>query len=110
MLRGELAELSLPAVLVMLEQERKTGRIELRGDYAAWIELANGAIVGAGTSAADPNADMGSIVMALLDWQRGDFELLATPVRASLTAMPITYVLMEHARRCDELRAHCAIA
>ena len=101
-LRGDLAELGLPAILVMLEQERKSGRLELNGDYAAWIELSNGAIVGAGS--AGDEGDMRSIVFALLERRVGAFQFVATPpVRASIT-MPVTYMLMEHARATDEQR------
>ena len=48
-LRGDLAELgSSLALLVMLEQERKSGRLVLTGEHAAWIELRERrAIVGA---------------------------------------------------------------
>ena len=103
-LRGDLAELGLPALLVMLEQERKSGRLVLAGDHAAWIDLANGAIVGAGSATCE--ADMQSIVMTLLDWRRGSFELTSTePSRSDATiALPITYALIEHARQTDERR------
>jgi CheY-like chemotaxis protein len=111
-LRADLAVLDLPAVLVMLEQERKSGRLELRGDYAAWIDLANGFIVGAGLGGAAGDArSIRSIVMTLLDWRRGELELVAAPPRpVAGSAMPITYILMEHARLIDERAAHRATA
>jgi twitching motility two-component system response regulator PilG len=115
-LRGDLAEVGLPAILVMLEQERKSGRLELTGDDAAWIELSNGAIVGAGPA---HGTDLRAIVFALLDRRAGaseppgEFRFIATPpVRRSI-AMPVTYLLMEHARITDERdarRAHRATA
>ncbi len=109
-LRGDLAELGLPALLVMLEQERKSGRLVLTGEHAAWIELANGAIVGAGCASSD--ADMCSVVMALLDWRAGSFELLsAAPTRGDAAiALPITYALLEHARQTDERRERRFVA
>jgi CheY-like chemotaxis protein len=113
-LRADLAVLDLPAVLVMLEQERKSGRLELRGDSAAWIELANGFIVGAGSGAAGSRADHAdtqSRVMSLLDWKRGELELVVAPPRSpTASRLPITYVLMEHARLSDERRARRATA
>src|SRR5207253_10703995 len=53
-LRGSLAAVGLPAVLTMLAHERKTGRLVVTGDRAAWIDLVDGKIVGAGS---DQHAD-----------------------------------------------------
>jgi len=110
-LRGELAEIGLPAMLVMLEQERKTCRVALASHRAtgatAWIELVNGCIVAAG---ADGHAgDLESTVLTLLDWCTGDFEIVATTQPAAIRgpSPPITYLLLEHARRIDE-RLRCA--
>jgi hypothetical protein len=103
-LRGQLADIGLAAVLVMLEQERKTCRITLTGKYRAWIELANGAIVAA---AADGRfGDPRTTVLDLLDWAEGELEVVATPtVAASRDVVRVTHVLLEHARLHDELRA-----
>jgi hypothetical protein len=107
-LRGDLAELGLPAILVMLEQERKSGKLVLRGSgpNTAWIELVNGAIAGAGSSSM--SGDLRAVVMSVLDRAHGEFELLAMPpVPAQLGqggALPVTWTLMEHARICDERR------
>ncbi|HEY3803138.1 MAG TPA: DUF4388 domain-containing protein [Kofleriaceae bacterium] len=103
-LRGQLADIGLAAVLVMLEQERKTCRIALSGPYRAWIELANGAIVSA--AAEGRFGDPRSTVLDLLDWAEGDLEVLALPtVPASHDVVRVTHVLLEHARLHDELRA-----
>jgi hypothetical protein len=107
-LRGDLAALGLPAILVMLEQERKSGRLELTGDHTAWIDLSGGAIVGAGSAAGA--TDMRTIMFELLEWRRGEFRLIATPPARASVAMPVTYFLMEHARLADERRARRATA
>jgi CheY-like chemotaxis protein len=100
-MRNDLAQVSLPAVLVMLEQERKTCRISLTGPYPAWLELVDGCIVAAGSTAHDD--DVQTIVMALLDWRVGELEIVATTSSSRRgPAMPITYLLLEHARRTDE--------
>lgn len=95
----------LPAVLAMLEQERASGRLAILPD--AWIDLVDGRITGAGTSA-DPELGM-PLVMAILDRPRVTFDFRA---RVRLDTVPgmgvrgvaITHALMEHARVTDERR------
>jgi CheY-like chemotaxis protein len=101
-LRGTLADITLPALLTLLEQERKTGRLVLTADHTAWLDLSDGRIVGAGSSA--PTADARTTLFSLLDWTRGAFELTAVspPRHDSTLAMPITHLLLEHARLRDE--------
>jgi CheY-like chemotaxis protein len=100
-LRGSLAELSLPALLTMLEQERKTGRLVLFGAQTAWIDVIEGRIAGAGASG--QTAPTRAVMMALLDWTHGSFELLVTvPDTDSEVVYPITHLLLEHARIRDE--------
>src|SRR6185503_12452461 len=103
-LRGALTDISLPAVLVMLEQERKSCRITLSGPYRAWIELANGAVVAAGAEGrfADPR----TTVFDLLDWTAGEVEVAAlTPSMPRAPVAQVTHLLLEHAQLTDELRA-----
>jgi hypothetical protein len=102
-LRGDLADIALSAVLVMLEQERKSCRIVLSGAYRAWIDLANGAIVAAGADGrfGDPR----TTVMELLDWPEGELEVIAVTPNAARAGVHVTHLLLEHARLVDELRA-----
>jgi CheY-like chemotaxis protein len=104
MFRGSLSELSLAALLTLLELERKTGRVVLFGLQTAWIDLVDGRIVNAGSSGV--NAPAHAVMMSLLDWTHGTFEVIATePDHAEDTGlMPITYMLLEHARIRDEER------
>ncbi|HET9990869.1 MAG TPA: DUF4388 domain-containing protein [Kofleriaceae bacterium] len=109
-LRGELGEVALPAILVMLEQEKKSGRLILRDrDTTAWLELAHGEIVGAGSTESS-GGDLRGTVMALLGWSTGDFELVATEPRTTASGLSITYALIEHARICDERAARKYVA
>lgn len=107
-LRGDLAGFALPALLTLLAQERQSGRLELTAHLTsgtAWIELADGLVVGAGTSE-HAGGEPAALVMSLLDWTRGTFELVARPpARAAAHdphAMSVTHLLLEHARRRDE--------
>ena len=103
-LRGTLAEVSLPTLLQMFEQEKKTGQLSLtRDQLAAWIDFVDGRIVRARSSENDGTAR--AIVLKVLDWRHGYFELTAgvpagsTPVELQDS---VTHLLLEHARLSDE--------
>jgi DNA-binding response OmpR family regulator len=110
-LRGDLAELGLPALLTMFELQRKSGQlIVYRADAQGWIDLDEGRIVNARSTEliSDPRA----VLMALLDWTAGQFELSTsrdTELPSSDLALPITHLLLEHARQRDEARRLVAI-
>lgn len=104
LLRGSLAELSLPALFTTFERERKTGVLAVaRDDEVAWISFRDGRPVKARTP--ESSLDARGIVMELLDWTTGDFELTAAHVddddEIGDSAM---HLLLEHARRSDEAR------
>lgn len=104
-LRGTLAELGLPSLLTMFEQEKKSGQLSLTHEQlVAWIDFDAGRIVRARSSEID--ADSRTVMMRLLDWQAGYFELSAG---APAIAKPdldatVTHLLLEHARLRDESR------
>jgi DNA-binding response OmpR family regulator len=102
-LRGTLTELGLPSLLTMFEQERKTGQLSLtRDQLVAWIDFVDGKIVRARSTEID--ADARTVLMNVLDWQVGYFELsTGTPAAAAaeLTGS-VTHLLLEHARLRDE--------
>ena len=104
-LQGSLQDVALPAVLTLLEQERKTGRLVIKNGHTAWIDLVEGRIVDAGWSLADDQAR--NVVFEVLDWTTGSFKLLANaaPRRDAGIAMAITHLLLEQARLRDEARA-----
>ena len=106
-LRGTLAELSLPSLLTMFEHEKKSGQLAVtRDELVAWIDLVDGKIVRARSTEID--ADSRTVLMNVLDWQAGYFELSAgTPAIAQTELVSsVTHLLLEHARLRDEaLRA-----
>ena len=102
-LRGTLAELALATLLTMFEQERKTGQLSVSREHSvAWIDFVDGRIVRARSSELD--ADSHTILMTVLDWKEGYFELASG---VQLDGAPdlettVTHILLEHARRTDE--------
>jgi len=104
-LRGTLAELGLPSLLTMFEQERKSGQLSLTRDQSvAWIDFVEGKIVRARSTAID--ADSRSVLMHVLDWDVGFFELAAgaaTVLKPELVPT-VTHLLLEHAQLRDEAR------
>ncbi len=102
-LRGSLADLSLPTLLAMLEQEKKSGQLTVSRDEAvAWIDVLDGRILRVRST--DIFADSRAALFAALDWIDGHFELssgmpLATNAELGGT---VTHLLMEHARTRDE--------
>jgi DNA-binding response OmpR family regulator len=102
MLRGVLTELGLPSLLTMLEQDRKSGNLMLtRNEIIAWIAFSQGRIVRARSS--EPAPDARSVLMSVLDWSDGYFELSSgAPVDSAEIDESVTHLLLEHARRRDE--------
>lgn len=102
MLRGVLTELGLPSLLTMLEQDRKSGNLMVtRNEIIAWIAFSQGRIIRARSS--EPAPDARSVLMSVLDWSDGYFELSSgAPVDAAEIDESVTHLLIEHARRRDE--------
>lgn len=101
-LRGTLAELGLPSLLTIFEQERKSGQLSLtHHEHVAWIEFAEGKIVRAKSTELD--ADSRETMMRILDWREGYFELSAgSPTGKPELTGSITHLLLEHAQMRDE--------
>jgi DNA-binding response OmpR family regulator len=102
-LRGTLAEINLPTLLQMFEQEKKSGTLSLtRDQLAAWVDFVDGRIVRARSSEADGSGK--DIVLKVLDWRHGYFELTAgVPTSGKIELEDsITHLLLEHARLRDE--------
>lgn len=103
-LRGALTELALPSLLTMLAQERKSGQLAITHDQAvAWIDVRDGKIVRARSTEHDGDAQ--AVLMALLDWRHGFFELSGgAPAgdRDTELDVSVTQLLLEHARLTDE--------
>ena len=104
-LRGTLDELDLPSLLTMFEQGRKSGQLAVtRDQLVAWIDFVDGRIVRARST--EVAADSRTVMMSVLDWQAGYFELSAgaPAVAAPELAASVTHLLLEHARLRDEAR------
>jgi DNA-binding response OmpR family regulator len=105
-LRGDLAQVGLSALLVLIELERKTGLLTLRSHegQSAQVLLRDGRVVHARLDDAEEPVDA-ECVFHLLGWSAGEFELLACvvegPDRVNSTT---THLLMEGARILDESR------
>lgn len=103
-LAGSLADVEVAAVLMLLEQQRKSGRLVISNGHVAWIDIVDGRVVDAGWSI--DKSDPRVVVMAVLAWAHGTFRLTAAPrsARDSELALPITHLLLEQARLADEGR------
>jgi DNA-binding response OmpR family regulator len=107
-LRGRLEHVRLGSLLAFLESERRSGALHLtRGVDSATLHLENGTLecvesLGRYTHPHDR-------VFELLSWTHGEFALLAdAPLPSAASEQPttpLTYLLMEHARREDEAKA-----
>ncbi len=104
-LRGALTEVGLPSLLTMFEQEKKSGQLSVTRDQSvAWIDFVDGRIVRARSTEVD--ADTRAVMMTVLDWQVGYFELSAGTPHVSTPEIEttVTHLLLEHARIRDEAR------
>jgi DNA-binding response OmpR family regulator len=103
-LRGALADVGLPSLLTMFEQQRKSGQLALtRDQLIAWIDFVDGRIVRARST--EVAADSRTVVMNVLDWQAGYFELSAGAPTTAIRELDasVTHLLLEHAQRRDEM-------
>ena len=105
-LRGDLAQVGLSALLVLIELERKTGLLTLRSHegQSAQVLLRDGRVVHARLDDADEPVDA-ECVYHLLGWSAGEFELIACVVEGpDRVNSSTTHLLMEGARILDESR------
>lgn len=106
-LRGDLEHVKLGSLMSFLESEKRSGRLLLdNGRDQAVLEIINGALAGVENLGNYSHAH--DRVFELLDWPTGSFEFAAGDegsVQASGELTPMTYLLMEHARRADEAGA-----
>ncbi len=111
-LRGDLSQVGLSSLLVLIEMERKTGLLQLRAPDAtsAQILVREGKVVHARLENADQPVDA-ECVYHLLTWVAGEFEFVACLVEgADRVNESTTHLLMEGARLIDESREPAASA
>jgi CheY-like chemotaxis protein len=104
-LRGELDQISLSSVLVVLEMERKNGILMIEhGRETGRLFLRKGRIIRAAID--DPPLSGAPAVYQMVTWGAGSFDFLAGDVGGvDEIQASTTYLLMEGARRLDEAKA-----
>ena len=103
-LRGDLAQVALASVLSLAEMERRTGSLLLvREDETLTLLLREGAVVRIDLPARHADKQGIERFFHALSWTQGQFELSAIEVDVpDEVELPISFVLLEHARRQDE--------
>jgi DNA-binding response OmpR family regulator len=103
-LRGDLAQVGLSSLLVLIEMERKTGLLQLRAgaNLSAQILVREGKVVHARLDHAEEPVDA-ECVYHLLTWGTGEFEFVTCVVEGvDRVSVSTTHLLMEGARLMDE--------
>ncbi|HSD87536.1 MAG TPA: response regulator [Kofleriaceae bacterium] len=103
-LRGDLSQVGLSSLLVLIEMERKTGLLQLRAPEgpSAQILVREGKVVHARLDELDEPVDA-ECVYYLLTWGAGEFEFIACVVEGvDRVNVSTTHLLMEGARLMDE--------
>ena len=103
-LKGDLGQIGLPGLLVLIDLERKTGRLALRGPdgQTAHILVREGRVIQAQLHGRMALIDV-PCIHEVVTWSAGDFEfvacVVAEPDRVQTTT---THLLLEGARLLDE--------
>ncbi len=103
-LRGDLSQVGLSSLLVLIEMERKTGLLQLRvaDGPSAQILVREGKVVHARLDHATEPVDA-ECVYFLLTWNAGEFEFVTCVVEGvDRVNVSTTHLLMEGARLIDE--------
>ncbi len=106
-LRGDLSQVGLSSLLVLIEMERKTGLLQLRSftHSTAQILVREGKVVHSRLDDADEPVDA-ECVYYLLTWGAGEFEFISCLVEGvDRVNVSTTHLLMEGARLLDESNA-----
>ncbi|HWB81405.1 MAG TPA: response regulator [Nannocystaceae bacterium] len=99
-LRGELEHVRLGSVLAFLESERRSGSLHVRrSGEVSTLHVHQGAL--AAVENLGRQAHPHDRIFELLTWSHGEFEFAAQEVDAG-ESTPLSYLLLEHARRSDE--------
>jgi len=103
-LRGDLSQVGLSSLLVLIELERKTGLLQLRSPdgLTAQVLVRDGKVVHARLDQQEDPVDA-ECVYYLLTWGAGEFEFIACVVEGvDRVNSTTTHLLMEGARLMDE--------
>jgi hypothetical protein len=105
-LRGRLEEFGLAAVLSFLDMERRSGQIfVVAGDRIGRVWMRNGQVISAridGSRRVNRSA-----IYELLSWESGHFAFMQEDLLSADDEIgaPTTLLLMDAARRADEVAA-----
>jgi DNA-binding response OmpR family regulator len=105
-LRGDLAQVGLSSLLVLVEMERKTGLLQLRSleGESAQVLVREGKVVHARLDNTDDPVDA-ECIYHLLTWPAGEFEFTTCMVEGvDRVNESTTHLLMEGARLIDEAK------
>ncbi|HTL37516.1 MAG TPA: response regulator [Kofleriaceae bacterium] len=103
-LRGDLSQVGLSSLLILIEMERKTGLLQLRAPNGptAQVLVREGKVVHARLDDQEDPVDA-ECVYYLLTWGAGEFEFIACVVEGvDRVSVSTTHLLMEGARLMDE--------
>ena len=103
-LKGDLAQVGLSALLVLIEMERKTGLLTLRAadGTSSQVLVREGRVVHARFDT-KPEPTDANCIYELLGWSAGEFELISCLIEGpDRVNSSTTHLLMEGARRMDE--------
>lgn len=93
-IQGDVAQMSITTVLTLLELERRTGRLKVRGpnEEEVRLELRDGELVSAtlGDSAVEPEA----ILRDMLRWNAGSFQFRSVEVAPGSEARNVSGLLL----------------
>jgi uncharacterized protein (TIGR02266 family) len=103
-LRGDLAQVSIQSVLAFLEVERRSGVLRIGPEVNGRLDLRDGRVIRASLEEGGFENAI-ETMFALLDVRVGRFEFVTSDVDGpDEIELPISNLLLEHARRHDEER------
>lgn len=101
-LNGNLEHLGVSAILTIMELEKKTGLLVLKGPYTSRIFLRQGRLLSA-TFQEKPEPRNAEAIYEVLTWNKGTFEFSSLDVdMEDQIQNSTTHLLMEGARLIDE--------
>jgi len=106
MLAGRLGQITLPDILQILAQTRRTGQLSVQGprEQSGWIRVADGRVLDVRLHE-HPDMSPQRAFTRMISWEQGGFVLDALPSDADRHAMdePMGAMVMEAMRQLDEL-------
>ena len=102
-LQGDVSQISVPTLLSMLEMERRTGTVRVRGPSNAMadIELSDGAVIG--TRLGGKESPALGVFREVVKWNSGKYAFESAERSESVkTKMPTSLLLLEAMRLNDE--------